>query len=102
MSSDGNEDTLRDALAAARLEGRRKAEAFNRRLTDQEEVARSERLVDLQKRDGAAAEPDRLGLVTLSRLESELKPLREFRHAVVNSRSWRLLQFLRRLVGRAW
>lgn len=87
------------ALAAARERGRREALSFAARLAEVEWRERRELLELASSRvaSGGAADSARL-----HRLERELNELNEFRHAVVHSRGWRLLQGLRRLVGRAW
>lgn len=47
---------------------------------------------------GDPQEPD----LRLRRFEAENQLLRDFHAAVVRSRSWRTLQFLRSLIGRRW
>ena len=83
---------------AARERGRLLAEALDGELRDLEEKERSERLeVSRHARVGTpASDYARL------QLQAKLASLSEFKEAVLASRSWRFLQWLRGLVGRNW
>lgn len=92
-----------DALAGARRRGREEAERFDQELRRAEVEAREAGQRHRQRRLAAAASrPGSLPSSLLLPTRPELEELRRFHHAVVTSRSWRLLQGLRRLVGRAW
>ena len=93
-----------DTLAAARLRGQREAEAFDLRLREEETREREERLAALDRAAGGAEdhEAERVSPGEVWRLRQEVKQLTEFRRAVLGSRSWSVIQRLRRLVGRAW
>ena len=92
-----------DTLADARLRGRREAEALDLRLREEETREREERLAALELAAGGEEdEMERVSPAEVWRLRQEVKQLTEFRRAVLGSRPWRVLQRLRRLVGRAW
>ncbi len=80
--------------------------AFEAALAARERAERCERLsrITLARDEadlpvGAPSDLDRRGR---SELESRLRELTHFHQAVVTSRSWHLLQQVRRLFGRAW
>lgn len=92
-----------DRLADARLRGRREAEELDLRLRQEENREREERLAALEL--AARDEDEELARVSPAevwRLRQEVERLTEFQRAVLGSRSWSVLQRLRRLVGRAW
>ena len=91
-------------LADARLRGRREAEAFDLRLREEETREREGRLAALDLAAGGEEdhEAESVSPGEVWRLRQEVKQLTEFRRAVLSSRSWRVLQRLRRLIGRAW
>jgi hypothetical protein len=91
-------------LDLARAQGRAEGERFDRRLREREGRAREELL---GQRLLAADDPlQATDLAPVAggdaQLRRQLESLREFHAAVVRSRSWRLLQALRRPFGRAW
>jgi predicted acyl esterase len=92
-----------DRLADARLRGRREAEDFDRRLRQEENREREERLaaLELAARD-EDEELEHVSPAEVWRLRQEVERLTGFQRAVLGSRSWSVLQRLRRLVGRAW
>lgn len=89
----------------ARRLGRLEAEAVDRALREEERRERETRLArlvviddeDLEIAEGAAA-----GDAEAARLRRDVERLAAFHQAVVRSRSWRILQALRRPFGRAW
>jgi hypothetical protein len=92
-------------LEIERRLGFRDGEAFDRRLRQREVEAREERLsrmvwgVDQDQPLAAALPSEALGTL---QLQDEVTRLRDYYNAVQKSRAWRLTQWLRRLVGRAW
>ena len=95
-----------EPLALARRLGELEGAAFAAALTASERTGRAERLsrialggdeADLRAADARALRPR-----DLAELESRFRELAEFHDAVTNSRSWKLLQRVRGLVGRAW
>ena len=95
-----------DELARARRLGRLEAEALDRRCRDREQREREARLaaVALGGGSGVAMLADRGGAspAELARLRSQVESLGAFHASLLRSRSWRLLQALRRPFGRAW
>jgi hypothetical protein len=97
-----------DAAEDARLLGRLEAERFDAALREREQQEREDRLTRLAGGDEAAAEPvlDLGGAGSCSadtwRLRQDVERYAAFHHAVLHSRSWRLIQAARRLVGRGW
>lgn len=90
-------------IARARREGRRQAEEFDAALSAVERREREELLTRIAWRAGDLLEPaGGASSSQLARLERQLEYFSSFHHAVLHSRGWRLLQTLRRLVGRAW
>jgi hypothetical protein len=96
-----------DAVEDARLLGRLEAERFDAALREREQQEREDRLTRLAAGDETAVEPALSlsgdgGTMESWRLRQDVERLAAFHHAVLHSRSWRLLQAARRLVGRAW
>lgn len=87
MSAGPDSQTVNEA----RRLGQRSGEGFDDRFREEERYGRS--------RAFAVARPQRLAH---NWQLSEMERLAEFHGAVVNSRAWRLVQRLRRLVGRDW
>lgn len=94
----------RQAPNYARRRGAQAAETFAERL-ERIEVAEREALISqwsCLSNGGASPSPGCEDAAMILRLKSEIEGLRQFRHAVLHSKGWRLLQLARRLVGRAW
>jgi hypothetical protein len=97
-----------DEIMAAERCGKLEAGAFDLRLRELESREREDRLTRLvaERPDLAVvpASPTVLGAdaVELEQLRRQVTLLAEYQHAVVNSRGWRVVQILRRLLGRAW
>lgn len=98
-----------DAVEDARLLGRLEAERFDAALRERELQDREDRLTRLAGGDESAVEPalhlfndQGTGTTETWRLRQEVERLGAFHHAVVHSRSWRLIQIARRLIGRGW
>ncbi len=93
------------ALRAAEERGRRAALAFAEALRAEEAEERRRLLARSRAARGEVA-PNAVFAVGAGpeavRLHEELQRLRQFRRSVLRSKGWRLVQFLRRLVGRAW
>ncbi len=90
----------------ARRTGELEGAAFEAALAARERAERTARLGRITLA-GAEADLPTAGERALSgrdrtAIESRLRELTLFHHAVVNSRSWRFLQQARRLFGRAW
>lgn len=88
----------------ARDRGAHEARAFAARL-EKEEVAEREALLSQKMGPANGREPPSprsADEAMILRLKSENETLRQFRHAVVHSKGWQVLQLARRLVGRAW
>ena len=87
------------AQAAGRAEG----EAFVASLRRVEEQERVDRLTRLAASEtdwtGAEGEP---APTEVARLKAQVEALAAFRTAVLDSKPWRLIQSVRRLVGRDW
>ncbi|HYT32201.1 MAG TPA: hypothetical protein VEO37_06370 [Thermoanaerobaculia bacterium] len=83
---------------AARL-GRAEAEVADLRLQLKESQEREQRLIE---RVFEAEERYYDALSMEHDLRTQVQRYTEFNRAVRNSRPWRLIQFLRRLVGREW
>ena len=97
----------RDAVEDARLLGRLEAERFDAALRERELQEREDRLTRLAAGDEAAVEPalnlsGEGGTMESLRLSQDVERLAAFHHAVLHSKSWRLSQVARRLVGRGW
>jgi hypothetical protein len=99
-----------DAVEDARLLGRLEAERFDAALREREQQEREDRLTRLAAGDEAAVEPalnlsgdsGPVGTAENWRLRQDVERLAAFHHAVLHSKSWRLIQVARRLVGRGW
>jgi hypothetical protein len=89
----------RRALPDARKCGENEAELLQLRLRLKESVAREVRLVE---RTILAEENLESALTTEHELRLQLGRYAEFHRAVTRSAAWRLIQALRRLVGREW
>jgi hypothetical protein len=93
-------------LAQARRLGRLEAEAVDRRCREHEQREREARLaaVALGGGSGVAVLVERGGAspAELARLRSQVDSLGAFHASLLRSRSWRLLQALRRPFGRTW
>lgn len=95
-----------DSLALARRMGELEGAAFDAALAARERAERLERLSRITLA-GDEADLPAGGERAHSRrdrteVESRLRELTLFHVAVVNSRSWQLLQKMRALFGRAW
>jgi hypothetical protein len=86
-------------LSEARRLGDAEAEAVDLRLQLKESLAREARLVE---RTVQAEEALENALVTEHELRLQIGRYADFHRAVTHSGPWRLIQFLRRLVGREW
>jgi hypothetical protein len=99
-----------DAVEDARLLGRLEAERFDAALREREQQEREDRLTRLAAGDETAVEPalnltsdgGMMGSMESWRLHQDVERLAAFHHAVLHSKSWRLIQVARRLVGRGW
>ncbi len=93
-------------LEEAREIGRFEAEAFDRRLRDLEQSERAEILEQIVSvglpRGSEDPVVQNIRHHDAVRLQRDLDRLSEFHRTLVTSRSWRLLQLLRRPFGRAW
>ena len=93
-------------VALARRLGELEGAAYAAGLAARERTARAERLSRIalggDEADLAAAGSRALRPREIVELESRLRELAQFHDAVLTSRSWKLLQRLRGLVGRAW
>ena len=79
--------------------GAAEAEAEDLKLRLRESQEREQRLIE---RVFEAEERYYDGLATEHELRIQISRYAEFNRAVLRSRPWRLIQFLRRLVGREW
>ena len=93
-------------MAEARLAGRREAQVVDLRLRQTESREREDRLArlvaarsDLSVAPGATSV---LESVRIERLERELSEVLSYQRAILRSKGWQMVQFARRLVGRAW
>ena len=87
------------SLPDARKCGENEAEVLQLRLRLKESVTREVRLAE---RTILAEENLENALATEHELRLQLGRYAEFHRAVMRSVPWRLIQFLRRLVGREW
>lgn len=93
-----------ELLRQARIEGRKDAEAFDLRLRNQELREREQRLAELAwkpRRPVQDGNDDEASLRAIQ-LEARVHELSSYLRAVENSLPWRVIQWARRLVGRAW
>jgi hypothetical protein len=86
-------------LSAARRLGDAEAEVVNLRLQLKESLAREARLVE---RTVQAEEVVENTLATEHELRLQIGRYADFHRALMRSGPWRLIQILRRLVGREW
>jgi hypothetical protein len=96
-----------EGLVQARRLGLLEGEAWDCRYREAERRDRESRLaLTALRADAAGHGPASVGTAAstadIARLRAQVEALSAFHTAVVRSRSWRLLQGLRRLVGRAW
>lgn len=95
-----------ESLALDRRLGELEGAAFEATLAARERAERSERLSRIvlggDESDLPPAPKSALSWRYPPELESRLRELAYFHHTVVNSRSWKLLQRIRSLFGRAW
>lgn len=92
------------SLDFARERGRQLAESFDQRLREIETAEREQRLARMawrprRSREAWEEEQDSLKVV---HLEARLSELAAYVRAVDESLPWRLIQWGRRLLGRAW
>ena len=95
-----------DEITEAEHRGELDAEAFDLRLRELESREREDRLIRLvaERPDLAAtpAAPNGPAAAQAEQLQRQVALLAEYQRAVVQSRGWRIVQFLRSLLGRAW
>ncbi len=91
-------------LALARRLGREQGESFDLRLRDIESRQREERLAEAAWRPRSAREAwdDEDASLKVVQLESRLSELSTYVRAVDESLPWRMIQSVRRMMGRAW
>jgi hypothetical protein len=94
-----------DKIKEAERRGELEARAFDLRLRELESREREDRLTRLVvERPDLAATPEQpvLGsdVVLVAQLKRQVQLLADYQHAVVYSKGWRLVQILRRLIGR--
>lgn len=94
--ADGRDDF---SLSAARRLGELEGELVHLRLRLKESLTRELRLVE---RAVKAEENVENALATEHDLRLQIERYTEFHRAVEHSRAWKVIQRLRRLVGRAW
>jgi hypothetical protein len=97
---------IQDELALARQAGRLEAEAFDEALREVERREREERLGRLAWEAAASGAAESVGHApgadAIWRLQQDVARLAAFHRAVLRSRAWRLVQWARRPLGRAW
>ena len=95
-----------DEMIEARHQGRIEAEAFDLRLRVIEAQEREDRLTRLvAERSDLSAVGTPIGqgdTGTIERLQRDVELLAAFQRSVVRSKGWRLIQMVRRVLGRAW
>jgi len=91
-------------IAEARSLGKFSGEDFDSHLRSRERAERAEFLTRARSSETAAGQSGGLVYPTedIAGLKRELELLRGFRLTVVRSKGWKVVQALRRLVGRAW
>lgn len=99
MTANDSVGEERRALSDARKCGEIEAEVLQLRLRLKESATREVRLVE---RTVLAEENLENALATEHELRLQIGRYAEFHRAVTHSAPWRLIQFLRRLVGRQW
>jgi len=105
MSSEmTSENAIRhdDALAAARELGRRDGEDFDQALRRLEDTAREARLGELAFTHHGGARASAEAERKIDELEDKLDKQTVYLQAVLNSRPWRLVSWVRSLLGRQW
>jgi len=97
-------DVIPDQLAQARFAGQRQAEAFEHALAERERQEREDRLARIAWGGEDTNDPlfRRKRYEQVEHLERQVEILASFHNALLRSRGWRLLQAMRRLIGRAW
>jgi hypothetical protein len=90
-----------DELALARQAGRLEAEAFDGALRQAEQREREELLGHLAWGADVAGPPP-AAAESVWRLQQDVARLSAFHQAVLGSRAWRVVQWARRPLGRAW
>lgn len=98
---------LENALADAERFGRLEAEAFEAGLREIEQRERENLMgksaLSSEQLGGMAAdEAPAMTSTEVLRLRREIDRLADFHRSLLHSRSWRLLQALKRPLGRAW
>lgn len=104
MTEDQSEYRDPRTTTDAHARGVQAATRFAERL-ERGEKAEREALISQWKclsNGGASPSPGCGDAEMILRLKSENEGLRQFRHAVLHSKGWRVLQLARRLMGRAW
>lgn len=99
MTANDSVGEERRALPDARKFGENEAELLQLRLRLKESIAREARLVE---RTVLAEENLEAALSTEHDLRQQVGRYAEFHRAVTQSSAWRVIQFLRRIVGREW
>jgi uncharacterized protein involved in type VI secretion and phage assembly len=104
MSSTTVRARQEESLRRARELGRRDAETFALRLERQEQQERETRLARLAWRPRRREEEWADGEASLRvvQLEGRIHELNSYVQAVESSTPWRVIQWVRRLFGRAW
>lgn len=95
----------REELAMARRLGELEGAAFEAALAAKERALRSDRLSQIALCSDAADAPLPANVSVprhLAETESRIRELAQFHQAVTGSKSWKILQRLRGIVGRAW
>lgn len=93
-----------ESLRRARELGRRDAEDFVLGLERREQQEREDRLARLAWKPGRRQEEwdDEDARLRVVQLEGRVHELNLYVQAVENSAPWRVIQWVRRLLGRAW
>ena len=99
MTANDSVGEERRAIPDARKCGENEAELLQLRLRLKESATREVRLVE---RTVLAEENLENALATEHELRLQIRRYAEFHRAVMRSAPWRLIQYLRRLVGREW
>ena len=99
VTANDSVEAERRGLPDARRCGENEAEVLQLRLRLKESIAREARLVE---RTVLAEENLEAALSTEHDLRQQIGRYAEFHRAVTQSSAWRVIQFLRRLVGREW
>jgi hypothetical protein len=97
-----------DELESARQLGRLRAERLDFALREEEQREREMRFVHFAWEEGVGSPPppagggEMPGKSEIWRLQQELERLTAFHQAVLHSRAWQLIQWVRRPFGRVW